>query len=262
MRYLNAILFLNHATLFHGRFSYYKNILILILAIPCVVPVAAQRPSPSAEWMLKELLRDSTLDASILQWNRVIPEKHMFWPEDLKNNVRPYILQDNIVKNKHGFFMLIPGTGRVYRMQLSDDHVQFIRIDSTTYFGHNFSALNFSSQDTLFSLGGHGFWQSNGLLRYYDRWISGWELIPLNQRVEGGFYDHSFHDKQHHIYYVVGPKIMNHANNGLKKSVPRPQENPFSLYALDLIRKDWVRIGIVTADKEPLSRIGDLPWVI
>jgi hypothetical protein len=85
-----------------------------------------------------------------------------------------------LVKNHQGLFVLIEGTGQVYKATSQTiDQLSFTRIDSTIYYGYNFNAINFSYHDTLYSYGGEGFWFTNGHLRYFNDGKD-WNIIKLN----------------------------------------------------------------------------------
>jgi hypothetical protein len=89
----------------------------------------------------------------------------------------------NFVKHQHNLLMLPDGTGRVYQMNSTENKIEFQRLDSTIFFGYNFSSYPFSYQDTLYSFGGSGFWRLNGHLRFYRPDKKEWELIRLEKEV-------------------------------------------------------------------------------
>jgi hypothetical protein len=74
----------------------------------------------------------------------------------------------------------LDGTGKLLRL---DSNNVLTRIDSTTYEGYNYGAFNFVYKDTVFSLGGYGFWQFNGLLRYFSEKTHSWSVIKTNTQV-------------------------------------------------------------------------------
>jgi hypothetical protein len=80
--------------------------------------------------------------------------------------------------------LTVPGTGQVYEFDLVKS--LFKRIDKTFYRGYNFKALQFIQNDTLFSLGGTGFWQYHNVLSFFDPSTSEWQIIyPSGNRPEG-----------------------------------------------------------------------------
>lgn len=91
-----------------------------------------------------------------------------------------------IIKSKKGLFILIDGTGQVYRAtNRTNNQIAFTRIDSTKHYGNNYNAFNFSYLDTIFSLGGYGFWHLNGQLRYFNDGYE-WNVRKLNQEFPTG----------------------------------------------------------------------------
>lgn len=68
----------------------------------------------------------------------------------------------------------IPGTGQVYLFDRNAK--QLTRLDETFYHGYNFLAKHYIHNDTLFSLGGYGFWHFNNLLTFFDFKNKEWEV--------------------------------------------------------------------------------------
>lgn len=78
----------------------------------------------------------------------------------------------------------VPGTGQVYELNSSNTLLK--RIDKTFYRGYNFKAVQFIHRDTLFSLGGTGFWQYHSVLSYFNPSTKDWQLkSTLGNRPEG-----------------------------------------------------------------------------
>ncbi len=71
----------------------------------------------------------------------------------------------------------LDGTGKLLR---ADSLGRMQRIDSTLYEGYNYGAFNFVYKDTIFSLGGYGFWQFNGQLRCFSEVNSSWSVVKSN----------------------------------------------------------------------------------
>ena len=76
---------------------------------------------------------------------------------------------------KNKVVISIPGTGQVY--QFDQNRMLLERIDKTFFRGYNFYALQYLKNDTLYSLGGEGFWRSNSVLSYFDFKYKEWEEI-------------------------------------------------------------------------------------
>ena len=59
-------------------------------------------------------------------------------------------------KGNKTILISIEGTGQLFRLDVKS--LAFSRLDSTYFRGHNFSSIKFIRKDTLYSLGGSGFW--------------------------------------------------------------------------------------------------------
>ena len=82
--------------------------------------------------------------------------------------------------HKGDIVVQLDGTGKL----LKPDSIGGLRrMDSTLYEGYNFGAFNFVYKDTIFSLGGYGFWQFNGQLRYFSEANNSWSAIKTNTLV-------------------------------------------------------------------------------
>lgn len=79
---------------------------------------------------------------------------------------------------KDSVVLSIPGTGQVYQLKLADRVLK--RLDQTYFRGYNFDAHQFIRKDTLFSIGGSGFWQKHSLITAYNPRTFEWERYPLN----------------------------------------------------------------------------------
>jgi hypothetical protein len=107
---------------------------------------------------------------------RYLYEGQIFWTRDFQDRRFEYL-----VKAGNSLHYLLDGTGRVYRVNRDGE---FIRIDSTKLTGYNFGAYTFNYRDTIYSLGGYGFWRYNGHLRYFSpSYTHEWEIKLLNKEL-------------------------------------------------------------------------------
>jgi hypothetical protein len=114
--------------------------------------------------------------------------------------------KQSLIKDEKNLYVVIDQTGIVYRAsRILSDYIEFERIDSTYLFGYNGGAIVFSNNDTLFSLGGYGFWRSNGQLRYFNEIYHEWNIIKLNREVPitNLLYYHDF--KNDMLYFLQFP---------------------------------------------------------
>ena len=86
----------------------------------------------------------------------------------------------NYLTKNGQLFSLVDGSGKVY---LSDSS-SIKRIDNTCFEGYNFGAYTFVWKNKIYSLGGWGFWKTNGGLRYYDEKAKEWFIVRLNEEIE------------------------------------------------------------------------------
>jgi hypothetical protein len=91
---------------------------------------------------------------------------------------------NKIIRTSSGLYILIDGTGQVYKAtNINKTQIAFTRIDSTTHFGHNYLSINLSWNDTIYSMGGYGFWHVNGQLRYFNSALGDWNCLQLNKEM-------------------------------------------------------------------------------
>lgn len=100
----------------------------------------------------------------------------------------------NYLWYKNKLVVQLDGSGKVFEIVPGDS---IKRIDKTCYEGFNFGAYNFVYHDTLFSLGGYGFWQYNGMLRFFDDSTGQWFVKETNNTVP-------FHNNaSSYVYYDI-----------------------------------------------------------
>lgn len=80
-----------------------------------------------------------------------------------------------LVPSSDGVLFTAPGTQQVY--SYSPLNHQFSRVDSSINRGNNFQAIQWVSGDTLYSLGGVGFWESHSVLSSFNRNTGSWEVV-------------------------------------------------------------------------------------
>ena len=91
-----------------------------------------------------------------------------------------YVAQyrQRLIKSKKHLYIQLDATGRVYQATgITNEKICFTRLDSTYHIGYNQDQIVFEQNDTLFALGGEGFWRINGQLRYYSPLQNEWNII-------------------------------------------------------------------------------------
>ena len=127
--------------------------------------------------------------------------------------------------------LTIPGTGQVYELDVNKQ--SFKRLDKTFYRGYNFKAIQFIQNDTLFSLGGTGFWQYHNILSYYDPNFSEWEAIDTYGKRPEGIYLNSSGTNFGKVFAI--DKLRELDNKDLKKKS--------QIFELDIKSKTWKNLG-------------------
>jgi hypothetical protein len=116
--------------------------------------------------------------------------------------------RQRLIKSKKYLYIQIDATGRVYQATgISNEKICFTRLDSTYHIGYNGDQIVFEQNDTLFALGGQGFWRINGQLRYYSIVHNEWNILKINKELPT--LNEIYHMKEGNtkIYYLQTPYI-------------------------------------------------------
>ncbi len=153
-----------------------------------------------------------------------------------------------LLRNKTGSYILMDGTGRIYKATAkSNDTIYYKRIDSTQFYGYNGGAINFTNNDTIFSFGGFGYWRTNGQLRYYSEKYHEWDILPVNEEVptiNTLFYHDTLNSE---IYYLQIP-LTNYATN--------ISTDGYLIYKLNLKSRSNIKLGNINTHFLNLFPVG------
>ena len=154
----------------------------------------------------------------------------------------------NILKNKKDVYIQPLGTGRLYKAAIQDGQVVLNRIDHTTHSGTNFFAQNFFIKDTLFQVGGNGFWQIRGILTYYSTHTNQWELVQTNRTLPT-YFDEQKDAAMHFIDNRKDPKLFV-TNSYYYPNYPSSFEVAAmdSCYQYDFNTRVWKSLGKLTPE--------------
>ena len=150
-----------------------------------------------------------------------------------------------LLKNSKGLYAALNGSGVLYKALLVNDRIEFKKIDSTVYFGDNFDSFIFSYRDTIYSLGGYGYWKTKGLLRYYIEQRHEWEIMKLNREIPvlgGKSYDLFYYDQKKGKLYFGFTREENNTTTGKESN----SGLHFETQVLDLAKKEWQQLGTLT----------------
>lgn len=136
-----------------------------------------------------------------------------------------------------------------------------IRQDESTFHGGNFGRFLFNYNNTIYALGGYGFFNTNNNLEYYNSKLKGWAV----QSMSG--------DKPKHILgiaYLFNNQIISFNNYKAGNSINK-DELDSSLYIMDLKNMKWrkfhlsenaCQIGRVYHLRDYIISIGELNTII
>ncbi len=143
-----------------------------------------------------------------------------------------------------GIIISIPGSGIVFTIDIKNN--QLVRSDNTFFRGYNFKALQFFHNDTLYSLGGQGFWHSNNILTYFSRSSKEWEYVNVNGQ----------NSPNRLVKEKLGFNTLTGAVYALESPLDLKPDNSshFPLYKLMMDSKRWNKLGDV--DINEVQKIG------
>lgn len=141
---------------------------------------------------------------------------------------------DGIVKHKNSYLLYENGSGRLWHL---NDSGKLERWDNTKYAGDRFGAFEFTHNDTLFSMGGYGFWRVSGAVRYFNVQTQDWMIMPTNKNVAvaAGVNALFFHSVNTSKVYV----IYNDYNDEYLKEKQKKKTDSLYLQIFDLVNKTW-----------------------
>jgi hypothetical protein len=117
-------------------------------------------------------------------------------------SIGPSIPEQKLIKNNNGLYIQVDGTGKVYKATSANkEEMVFTRIDSTLYFGHNFGSIKFSYLDTLYNLGGNGYWHFFGHLIYFNEGKE-WEIKKLQEEYSINSTIYYLNHSNGNLYYI------------------------------------------------------------
>lgn len=211
-----------------------RTLLITAFLLLCIHICAQSNPSGTLPHLLQHLMH----------YKGEIP---VISTKKLKGLIPPALLPElyrrevnYLVKTKNSLYVGVDGTGMLFEVKDSAGILGFRRIDKTRLTGNSHGALHFTINDTIYSLGGYGFWRVNGQLRYYNYRKGEWSVIGLNKEIPilGGA---SWLDYKNRQLYVYGSSSFNQAIKTSQRN--NNYEKVKELYRLDLRSGNWTQIG-------------------
>jgi len=152
-----------------------------------------------------------------------------------------------LIKSKNELYVYLNASGIVYKLKelnKTKDSLIFVRLDSTEHFGYNIDCFPFVYKNSLYNIGGYGFWRWNGHLRIFSETLKQWDIAKVNREVP--------------VIKLSSPSIWMDANEGRIITLRHLEENEAekdtdgvgvkqvdSVMMLDLEKKDWKTLGIL-----------------
>lgn len=139
------------------------------------------------------------------------------------------------------------GSQQVY--VLHSETSTFERVDRTYYKGYNFQAINWIKNDTLFSLGGYGFWHTHAVLSYYHLETKEWHVLETNEgpgHVTDDFYQW---DSKGNLWVSWMKTIHGSDVNRIT-----------DIWKLDVNSRQWYRVG--TLSDEVVNALENNPGIL
>ena len=137
------------------------------------------------------------------------------------------------LKNNGTIWLTPNGSNRVYKI---DTNGIVKRLDRTYNQGFNYGASNLIYNDTLYSIGGYGFWQTTGSVRYFNPNSGEWDIIRniKNVPIANGINAMSYYDKINgKLYAVFTPTAPEYVKNDVEI------KEQVLLQCFDFKKKSW-----------------------
>jgi hypothetical protein len=145
-----------------------------------------------------------------------------------------------IIRNQKGLYLLVDQSGQVYQATSeTNDQIEFVRVDSTYFSGYNGSSIDFSYRDTIYSLGGYGFWRMNGQLRYFSELNHEWNIEKINEEFPVNEFIYNLLPAHSKLLYVQWP---------FEDEATGQKFADYRVVELDLDKKKNTELGIFTKE--------------
>lgn len=155
----------------------------------------------------------------------------------LQNDTLSKFELSSIIPYKNGLIIYERGGGKLLFL---NNQGNLNRLDKSNYSGERFGAFVFENNDTIYSLGGYGFWHITGAVRIFNEKTNEWGIINVsrNVRISNGVNSHGYYDSKTKKLYVI---YSNYKDEYIKHSDEKQGENEklLSIQIFDLKTKDW-----------------------
>lgn len=151
----------------------------------------------------------------------------------------PFVLKDSlydytVVASKNHLFICSDHTGEVFQTDNSGQVVEYCHRPNGLG-GYNTESYKFIYKDTLFSIGGYGFWRSSGLLTRFNPKQCEWDFVRLNKDQPICMEGLNSFDPDKGLLYTAYTKSINQGIGLIQYSD--------SVYQLNLNHRTWETLG-------------------
>ena len=138
-------------------------------------------------------------------------------------------------------YLLVDCTQQVYRFDMQTRTLE--RLDNTFFRGYNCYSTKFLRRDTLYSVGGYGFWHTNNILSYYKAINQEWESVNPTANAPHSIYQgfNGYLPEQDRFFSALSLYQNDSENKGAFTWSD-------SVYAYSFSKKTWERLGQLTPE--------------
>lgn len=146
------------------------------------------------------------------------------------------IQAEGIIHTKAGLILYENGSGRLFKF---DSTGAVEQLDKTRYSGERFGAQVFYYRDTIFSIGGYGFWHVNGAVRFFDEKTGEWGIVKTELEVPfaNGVNAYSCFSRKTNKVYVI---FSDYPNEYLSIRHHQSLEQHLMVQVFDVPTKKWL----------------------
>jgi hypothetical protein len=151
------------------------------------------------------------------------------------DDITPEVVNNYFQVAPNTFLITISGTGHMYQFNVLQKTLE--RIDKTFFRGNNFGAIQFIRKDTIFSVGGQGFWRIHSIPTYFNAKSKEWDYYSgINEQGPQGISSRfgGYISQTDHLYSLEIPPLYQ------EKS-----DDNYSFYRFDFNTHAWSEIGFV-----------------
>lgn len=149
------------------------------------------------------------------------------------------------------------GSGRLYESTFEFNNLK--RLDSTLYSGYCYGARILVYNDTIFSIGGYGFWKLNGTIRYFNQTTKEWSFYPTDREIPfaEGINSFTHYDYNRGLLYL----LYEESSNETVYPKESQKKKGIKISILNLKDKTWGPFE-VSVDSKWADHIGEFTEVM